>query len=147
MERRKRGPFFKNIIRVEVLSEEEPIKPFTSLAAIEREFTDGEFCGHVHYEPPVELTPDQTRTELLRMGSDPSFFRLDLLDELKEDLEPEDPNKFNQETLAAVVKDIQGILWRDGPDTEWDSSTADSIAARLRGAGLAYECPLEEKSK
>ena len=37
--------------------------------------------------------------------------------------------------LHAIMTKIESILWRDGYDTEWDSSTASDIAEDLKGSG------------
>jgi len=69
--------FYKTIIQVEVLSEDNPIGDYVDLADLAYEITDGECSGNVEVKEKIELTGKQAADALENQGSDPSFFRLD----------------------------------------------------------------------
>ncbi len=63
------------------------------------------------------------------------------------------PSELTREQLAAVVEEIQQILWMDhrtepptwDADRPWDSETIEHIAAALTQAGLAPMDDTEEQ--
>ena len=68
--------FYKTIITVEVLSEDEPLDSNLELDAVHHVITDGDCSGQVTWGDPVLLTPEQAAKALEAQGSDPGFFSL-----------------------------------------------------------------------
>ncbi len=69
--------FYKTVITVTVLSEDEPVSTDCELGTIVYQITDGNWSGEVENDGGTELTPAQAAQELIAQGSDPSFFKLD----------------------------------------------------------------------
>lgn len=68
--------FYKNIILVEVLSEDEPLDSNLGLKDIAHEITEGDCSGVVSWKDPILLTPQEAAKALEEQGSDPGFFNL-----------------------------------------------------------------------
>lgn len=68
--------FYKTILQIEVLSEDEPIDDELSLKEIDYAITEGDCSGIVKIVETVELTPEQAAKALEAQGSDPEFFGL-----------------------------------------------------------------------
>lgn len=68
--------FYKNVLTVEVLSEE-PISGHLSLKDIEYMITDGDCSGDIKWKPQVVLNGKKCADALSGQGSEPGFFRLD----------------------------------------------------------------------
>jgi len=68
---------YKTRIIVEVLSEE-PINENFSLKDIIDEMTDGEYSGTVDQKKPSTLMGKTAANAIIRQGSDPEFFGLDI---------------------------------------------------------------------
>jgi hypothetical protein len=68
--------FYKTIIQVEVLSEDEPISGDTSLTALDEAITDGPCSGVTKTIRTQELNGQQAAKALIEHGSDPMFFGL-----------------------------------------------------------------------
>lgn len=77
LEALKPKKYFKTVIRVEVLSEHEPVKDGTPLGWVEESCLFGECSGDISITEVTELTPREAAEALIRQGSDPSFFELD----------------------------------------------------------------------
>lgn len=73
----KRRKFFRNIVTVEVLSEDEPLQDGLSLAAIEESFTTGDCSAGAVNISVTEISGAEAAEGLMAQGSDPEFFRLD----------------------------------------------------------------------
>jgi hypothetical protein len=50
-------------------------------------------------------------------------------------------NELTKPQLEAVVKEIIGIMYGDGPDTLWSADTLPEIADVLQNAGLCLTLP------
>lgn len=70
--------FYRTIIMVEVLSEDEPIKEDVSLGDIQYEITEGHHSGVIKSFKSTLLSGRQAVKALLAQGSDPGFFSLNL---------------------------------------------------------------------
>ena len=68
--------YFKTIVKIEVLSEEAPVPEDLDLGEISEEITVGPWSGGGIQLEVIELTAKQAVEELMKQGSDPSFFRL-----------------------------------------------------------------------
>jgi len=68
--------FFKTIIQVEVLSEDEPYK-FNYLNELYYDITDGHCSGDIEVISQEQLTPEEAAKALIAQRSDPDFFGLD----------------------------------------------------------------------
>lgn len=68
--------FYKTIIQVEVLSEDEPLQEGLSLGAIQYEITEGHHSGIIRSFKSTPMTGKQAAKALLAQGSDPGFFSL-----------------------------------------------------------------------
>lgn len=68
--------FWKTVLAVTVLSEDEPLQQGLSLADIHYEVTEGHCSGAVDVVDAIRLTPKEAAEELRMQGSDPEFFRL-----------------------------------------------------------------------
>lgn len=68
--------FYKTIIQVEVLSEDQPVNNL-SLKQIVYEITEGDCVGTSEIISAREISPSDCAEELSRMGSEPEFFNLD----------------------------------------------------------------------
>jgi hypothetical protein len=88
--------FFKTIIQVEVLSEDEPYTE-TNLDQIERDTDAGDCVGRVRIVRHVELMSKEAAEALTEFGSDPSFFQLD---------EEADAAEGNQEPPNAMTEEL-----------------------------------------
>lgn len=75
--RQARRKFFKTVITVEVLSEDEYPTTHWDLENISNAMTHGSFVGQVSVSRPKRLTNKQMLKEIDEMRSDPSFFSLD----------------------------------------------------------------------
>jgi hypothetical protein len=73
MEERK---WYKTVLRVTVLSEDEPVPGGTGLEEIAREIDDGLWVGEVERESIEDLGRDRIVPELRKIGSDESFYDL-----------------------------------------------------------------------
>tara|TARA_Y100000310_G_C20395525_1_gene674913 strand:- start:157 stop:399 length:243 start_codon:yes stop_codon:yes gene_type:complete len=68
--------FYKTVIEVEVLSEDEPYE-FADLERLLYDITEGHFSGDIKVKGSDELSPRGAAQALLRQRSDPEFFGLD----------------------------------------------------------------------
>lgn len=68
--------FYKNVIQVEVLSEDEPLDSNLNLNEVAHVITEGDCSGQVSWQEPVLLTPSEAAKALEAQGSDPGFFGL-----------------------------------------------------------------------
>ena len=68
--------FFKTIIQIEVLSEDEPVSDFCSLENLCFEITQGAWSGQKDIISFEELTSAQMAKALIAQGSDPEFFNI-----------------------------------------------------------------------
>jgi hypothetical protein len=114
--------FFKTVWMVTVLSEDRPTAPDLSLADLAYEIDEGECVGQCGIIRVRELTEREVRTELVKMGSDPSFFGLEEPKEHKPirisweiDAEPDDiagylpvDNKTIEERALSHARKISG---------------------------------------
>lgn len=69
--------YWKTVIQVEVLSENEPIQADMRLKDIDAAITDGDCSGLVEIIEITELSAKEAARALIEQGSDPSFFMLD----------------------------------------------------------------------
>lgn len=69
--------FFKTIVQIEILSEDEPYPDGKSLQDINYDITDGHCSGVVKTIKSEQLTGADAAEALLSQGSDPYFFQLD----------------------------------------------------------------------
>lgn len=67
--------FFKQIIQIEVLSEDVPLK-WGNLQDIQYAISQGDCSGVVNEISTKELNSKQTAKELIKQGSEPAFFQL-----------------------------------------------------------------------
>lgn len=67
--------FYKTIITIEVLSEDEPWRG--GLEALHYAITEGDCSAAFGDDYVVELTAEEVARELIAQGSDPEFFMLD----------------------------------------------------------------------
>jgi len=70
--------FYKTVIVVTVLTEDEPVTSADSLSYIDREITEGGWSGKVEVREQTELTKAEVAEALRAQGSDPDFFGDDL---------------------------------------------------------------------
>lgn len=79
MPKRKMKPsqrkFFKTTIHVTVLSEDVPVE-FSNLAELGHQIRDGDCCGKYEVKKQIRIQPHQAAQQLLRLGSEPGFFKL-----------------------------------------------------------------------
>jgi len=68
--------FYKTTFTVTVLHEEKVYTP-DNLEDVHHDITDGDFSGTFEQNKTVELNGKQAASELQKMASDPSWFRLD----------------------------------------------------------------------
>lgn len=68
--------FYKTIIRVEILSEDQPVDDL-DLKQIAHEIYDGDCVGTSSLISKNELTGKECADELCELGSEPEFFGLD----------------------------------------------------------------------
>lgn len=68
--------FFKTVIQVEVLSEDQPVDDL-DLRQIAYEIMDGDCVGASSLISKKELTGKECADELYELGSEPEFFGLD----------------------------------------------------------------------
>lgn len=113
--------FYKTVIEVVVLSEDEPYS-CNDLAMLEYDITEGHFSGVWEVKSSEELSPEEAAKALLAQGSDPEFFRLSQDGEnLEEDGEDKPPQWFknflNSKMRCGWDKTIKGkaVGWME-PD-------------------------------
>lgn len=68
--------FYKTVITVTVLSEDEPLDSNMELESVHDAITTGDCSGQVVWSDPVLLTPLEAAKALEEQGSDPGFFML-----------------------------------------------------------------------
>lgn len=68
--------FYRTIVSIEILSEDEPYGEGQTLADIDYAITEGHCSGKITTESTLEVTPQQMVALLLAQGSDPSFLML-----------------------------------------------------------------------
>lgn len=68
--------FYKTVITVTVLSEDEPLDSNLDLEGVHDSITGGDCSGEVTWADPVLLTGAEAAAALKAQGSDPCFFRL-----------------------------------------------------------------------
>jgi len=68
--------FYRTVLTVEVLSEDEISLHGWSLADIEREFTDGHFSGTVNVDAFQKVSAEDMEVLLMKQGTVPEFFGL-----------------------------------------------------------------------
>lgn len=72
--------YYKTIVQIEILSENEPyglIGAGESLSAIEYDITEGHFSGVIETKGFTELTAKEAADALVVQGSGTEFFQLD----------------------------------------------------------------------
>jgi hypothetical protein len=69
--------FYKTIIQIEILSEDEPYPDGNSLADIDYDITDGKYSGAMKIVGSVELDGATAANALKEQGSSPYFFQID----------------------------------------------------------------------
>lgn len=68
--------FYKQTITIVVLSEDKPLDAF-DLEDIHEACDHGDCVGQVIHETSEEISAEQCAKELVEIGSEPGFFRLD----------------------------------------------------------------------
>ena len=74
---RSKRKFWKTVITLEVLSEDEPIDDSEGLLEIYDEITYGACSGISNVVKQQQLTPKEAAEALIKQGSDPEFFGID----------------------------------------------------------------------
>jgi len=69
--------YFKTIIEIEILSEDEPVGNGLSLGEINDEITQGHCSGQILTKKEEEVSAKDMATLLINQQSDPEFFGLD----------------------------------------------------------------------
>lgn len=69
--------YYKTVVKITVLSEDEPLKDGISLEEIAYEITDGHCSGDIVIQSRTEVKAREMAKLLMEQGSDPEFFRLD----------------------------------------------------------------------
>jgi hypothetical protein len=69
--------FYRTVIQIEILSEDEPFGDGKTLEEINDEITYGHCSGKITTETQEEMTAGRTALHLIAQGSDPAFFMLD----------------------------------------------------------------------
>jgi hypothetical protein len=69
--------FYRTVMQVEILSEDEPYGEGVSLEEINYAITEGHCSGVIKCESSLEVTPKQMASLLIAQGSDPEFMQLD----------------------------------------------------------------------
>lgn len=82
----KKRDFYKTVITIEVLSED-PLDSNMSLSDLDYFITDGDGSGLIKPWKRKKINGKQAAKELMKQGSDPSFFQID---EKGEDINEED---------------------------------------------------------
>ena len=67
--------FYKTVITITVITEDDPISDDMSLSYIEHEFTNGDASASVNFSSE-EISSSQATDELIKNGSSPEFFGL-----------------------------------------------------------------------
>ena len=68
--------FYRNVIKLVVLTEDEPLPEDIELSDIHYEVTEGHAVLHSFLAEAKPVTEDQMTDLLLESGSDPGFFRI-----------------------------------------------------------------------
>lgn len=68
--------FFKQVLRVTVLTEDKPLRHYGNLGLVHEAITAGDCSGAIEEVSCTEMTPQEAVKNLEAQGSEPGFFRL-----------------------------------------------------------------------
>lgn len=74
-------PYYRTMVKVEILSDGDRPPVFDDLAGIHAEITEGGSSGMVETEGPWEISRDECIERLQNQGSDPGFLVMDYEEE------------------------------------------------------------------